>query len=103
MSIEKKSLDFITDKLINLEKYIEYCSEDLLSIASKYSSIPKGLSVYEIYKKPCCLEIDDIFWSITFSTKPKYQWLSVTMKFEQDNIVLIEVDDNDKAFEIIKQ
>jgi len=99
--IDKESFDLILDKVIHLEKYIKVCSEDLLNIANQYESLPKGLSVKKLFKKPA-LGFDDGYWDMSFMTRDKYEWLYITVKFEGETIVSMKIADSKKEYEMKK-
>jgi hypothetical protein len=96
--INKESFDLIIDKVIHIEKYIKLCSEDLLDIVDQYDSFPKNLSVKELFKEPS-LGLEDSYWTMSFLARDEYEWINITMRFEGEIVISMEVDDGKKVYE----
>ena len=81
----------IMGRLENIDNYWQTCSEDLLHIASCYSSLPKVDDAQQIFRvTPLSLYL--AYWEICFETTPEYKWLYVGMQFEGNQLVSNTID-----------
>ena len=81
----------VVNRLENVEKYWQLCSEDLLHIASYYSSLPKVDDLHQLFRVSA-LSLYPSYWEICFETHPEYKWLYVGMQFEGEQLVSNTID-----------
>jgi hypothetical protein len=84
-----QSVQFILSKLAELDHYFDKCSEYLVSIASGWDSIPKGMAASELFQVSAISvdTADNREWEICFETRPEFRWIHIGLQFENEEIL----------------
>lgn len=88
-----ESIDFISNRLDEIDKYWDICKKELLSIAHSWDSIDKSIPAKELFKISAISvnSIDNKEWEICFETKPENKWLYIGLHFQDEEIVANDI------------
>ncbi|MBY6212840.1 hypothetical protein [Microbulbifer agarilyticus] len=89
----ESAIDFVVNKLNQLEKFWQKCQSDLEYIAHSYDTINKSDSAKKIFKVSALSvnSADHKEWEICFESFPEYKWLYVGMHFSGEELVANDI------------